>query len=83
MRLVPYIFFVLSGASAGVGVLCAVMAFFYANGFEIDGAVRQGIVYGAIGIVCLFSAPLWFALGRILHTLDMIRKNSDQNVGTL
>jgi hypothetical protein len=83
MRLVPYIFFVLSGASAGVGVLCAVMAFFYANGFEIDGAVRQGIVYGAIGIVCLFSAPLWFALGRILHTLDVIRENAYQKIGTL
>tara|TARA_R100000365_G_C2739082_1_gene67948 strand:- start:447 stop:698 length:252 start_codon:yes stop_codon:yes gene_type:complete len=83
MRLVPYTFFVLSGASAGVGVLCAGLSFFYVTGFEIDGAVNQGIVYGAIGIACLFSAPLWFALGRILHTLDVIQKNTGKSAAAL
>ena len=64
-------------------MLCAGLSFFYVTGFEIDGAANQGVIYGAIGIVCLFSAPLWFALGRILHTLDVIQKNTDRNAATL
>jgi len=83
MRLLPHIFFILSGASAGVGAICAIMAYFYADGSYIAGTVNLAIIYGAIGILCFFSAPLWFALGRILHTLDVIRKGTDQKVGTL
>ncbi|WP_338608844.1 hypothetical protein V6617_02365 [Pelagibacterium nitratireducens] len=83
MRFLPYTFFILSGAAAGVGMLCAILAFFYADSSYIDGTVNLAMIYGAISIFCFFSAPLWFAVGRMLHTLDMIRRNTDQSAGTL
>lgn len=81
MRLLPHIFFILSGAAAGVGMICAIMAYFYADGSYIKGTVNLAIIYGAIGILCFFSAPLWFAVGRILHTIDLIRRNTDEKAG--